>query len=242
MTYDISHITENYPPMTASEESKMIEENIGNRKRMNELLVLHNVSLVLKVVNCEIRGFEAYRDDLISAGMETLHKVAEKFDPAMHIKFSTYAYIGIKRNILLFIAQNLGKYRTHANYYLDQKINFRDDGKGDMTVESLVHDLIDPCWNTTQRTDKIIEKNDIENFGKIIVSEIKNMKGMTTRDKKIFLDYMCANKKTSFRLVGKKYGVSGERVHQIISRNIPRIQRMIKKKFGVENSKQIWGK
>lgn len=241
MNYDISHITENYPPMTASEEAKMIEENIGNRKRMNELLVLHNVSLVLKVVNCEIRGFDAYRDDLISAGMEALYKVVEKFDPTMHIKFSTYAYIGIKRNILLFITQNLGKYKTHANYYLDQKVNSMGNSKGDMTVESLVYDLIDPCWNTMPRTDKLIEKNDIEILGKNIVCEIKKMNGMTSRDKKIFLDYMCSNKKMSTRRIGKKYGLSGARVCQIVQRNTPRIQKLIKEKFGVDNSMQIWG-
>lgn len=81
-----------YPPLTAEEEKVMIKKHSGkkNRKKLEELLVLHNLALIPRCVKKYIWAF----DDKIDAwmfGVQSLVKCAKTFDPK-NCKFSTWAY------------------------------------------------------------------------------------------------------------------------------------------------------
>lgn len=246
MRYDIENIMDQYPPLAESEERRLIEDNKNDRRRLNELLVLHNVALVVKIVNKDIHGFENYRDDLISSGVESLHKAAESFKPLNGIKFSSYAFVCVRRGILRFIEQNLSKYVKHSNYHLDQRISFGGgtQNRGDATVEGLVYDLIDPCWRHIPGTRTVVEEDDFREFGKSVINEINAMDNISKRDRKVLIDYLYSEtgrKKKTFEAIGKRYGFSKEWAHQIITKNIPKVRRMMKRKFDIFNLSQVYG-
>ena len=89
----LSKLKKEYPPQTKEEERDMIDEYMerGDREGLNWALVNHNVGLLIRFIN----RHAAYEnpEDLCSAGIESLHKIAEEFDLDRDTKFSTFATI-----------------------------------------------------------------------------------------------------------------------------------------------------
>lgn len=238
-SYNISKLMNDYPPLTSSEEHELISNNKHNPSKLKDLLVLHNIGLVAKTVHRDIKGYDDYRDDLISIGVGALINLADRFDPNRGVKFSSYAYSGIKRGILRYIDQNKEKYKK---YYLQQPIKNRtikDSDSKDFTVENLVYDLIDPSYRKVPSTETTTDENSFIEFGRKVVDDIKSMKNITARDKKIVLSFLYSGDDVTLEKIGKRYRVTGERIRQIVKKNIPKIKLRIKNKFGVTKIGQI---
>lgn len=78
-----------YPPLTAEEEKVMIKKYSGkkNRKKLEELLVLHNLTLIPDCVKKYVWAFDD-KTDAWMFGMQALVKRAKTFDPKKSCKFS----------------------------------------------------------------------------------------------------------------------------------------------------------
>lgn len=105
-------ISQRYPLLSSDEEHTMCIKYAETKSvKTLDLLVKHNIRLVLSIVN----KFP-HDEDLIAEGMLGLTQGIRKFDPYRGVRLSTYVTPWIKAFIYKFVVSNhrLVKFTTHA--------------------------------------------------------------------------------------------------------------------------------
>ena len=93
-------VIEKHPPLTPEEESEIVLREGHNRERLNELLVLHNVALIVqsaKAYALQYRDQDV--DDMIAQGLMGMWQAAKNFDLTRGVRFSTYCIYKAKRRM-----------------------------------------------------------------------------------------------------------------------------------------------
>ena len=121
------------PPLNKEEEKKAFELLETDPKKARELLIVHNLRLVVYIA----KKFESTGtgiEDLISIGSIGLIKAVNTFCPDKNIKLATYASRCIENEILMF----LRKSSQHRNdISIDEPLNIDWDGN-----ELLLSDIL----------------------------------------------------------------------------------------------------
>lgn len=121
------------PPLTKDEEQKTFELLKTDEKKARELLIIHNLRLVVYIA----KKFESTGvgiEDLVSIGTIGLIKSVKTFCPDKNIKLATYASRCIENEILMF----LRKASQHKNdISIDEPLNIDWDGN-----ELLLSDIL----------------------------------------------------------------------------------------------------
>ena len=105
------------PPLTKQEEEKAFELMKTNHEKARELLIIHNLRLVVYIA----KRFESTGigiEDLISIGTIGLIKAVNTFSVEKNIKLATYASRCIENEILMFL-------RKSNQYKFEISIEFR---------------------------------------------------------------------------------------------------------------------
>lgn len=121
------------PPLSAEEEEKAIVEFMGGSKEARDLLIEHNLRLVVYIA----RRFESAGvnvEDLISIGTIGLIKAINTFKIEKKIKLATYASRCIENEILMFLRRSN---KTKGEVSLDEPLNIDWDGN-----ELLLSDIL----------------------------------------------------------------------------------------------------
>ena len=121
------------PPLSAEEEEKAISEFMGGSKEARDLLIEHNLRLVVYIA----RRFESAGvnvEDLISIGTIGLIKAINTFKIEKKIKLATYASRCIENEILMFLRRSN---KTKGEVSLDEPLNIDWDGN-----ELLLSDIL----------------------------------------------------------------------------------------------------
>ncbi len=121
------------PPLTKDEEQKTFELLKTDEKKARELLIIHNLRLVVYIAKkFEFTGVGI--EDLVSIGTIGLIKAVKTFCPDKNIKLATYASRCIENEILMF----LRKASQHKNdISIDEPLNIDWDGN-----ELLLSDIL----------------------------------------------------------------------------------------------------
>lgn len=136
------------PLLTVEEEKTLATKAFSGDKRAQKELVEHNLRFVVKIAN----QYQKYMDidDLINEGNMGLMHAAEKFDPSLGNRFSTYAVWWIKASIQKAIRETSKGIRFPSNKYdemmkskwnfasLDKKIDSDEDEE--TTLASFIKD------------------------------------------------------------------------------------------------------
>ncbi len=112
------------PPLTAEEEAKAFELLEIDEKKAHELLIIHNLRLVVYIA----KKFESTGigiEDLISIGTIGLIKAVKTFRPDKNIKLATYASRCIENEILMFLRKTS---QTRKEISIDEPLNVDWDG------------------------------------------------------------------------------------------------------------------
>ena len=121
------------PPLSKDDEQKAFKLLETDEKKARELLIVHNLRLVVYIA----KKFESTGvgiEDLISIGSIGLIKAVKTFCPDKNIKLATYASRCIENEILLF----LRKSTQHRNEIsIDEPLNIDWDGN-----ELLLSDIL----------------------------------------------------------------------------------------------------
>lgn len=121
------------PPLTKDEEQKTFELLKTDEKKARELLIIHNLRLVVYIA----KKFESTGvgiEDLVSIGTIGLIKAVKTFCQDKNIKLATYASRCIENEILMF----LRKASQHKNdISIDEPLNIDWDGN-----ELLLSDIL----------------------------------------------------------------------------------------------------
>ena len=112
------------PPLNKEEEKKAFELLKTDPKKARELLIVHNLRLVVYIA----KKFESTGtgiEDLISIGSIGLIKAVNTFCPDKNIKLATYASRCIENEILMYL-RKLSAQRTEVSF--DEPLNTDWDG------------------------------------------------------------------------------------------------------------------
>lgn len=130
------------PPLSKEDERKAFELIKTDEKKARELLIVHNLRLVVYIA----KKFESTGiglEDLISIGSIGLIKAVKTFCPDKNIKLATYASRCIENEILMF----LRKASQHRNEIsIDEPLNIDWDGN-----ELLLSDILGTDDDTVNR-------------------------------------------------------------------------------------------
>ena len=112
------------PPLSSEDEQKYLQALKNGDKRAKELLIEHNLRLVVYIA----RKFENTNhgiEDLISIGTIGLIKAVNTFDPDKKIKLATYASRCIENEILMCLRRTN---KTRGEISFDEPLNVDWDG------------------------------------------------------------------------------------------------------------------
>ena len=134
------------PPLKGREEKEALERLMKGDSKARDLLIEHNLRLVVYVAKRYDTSQNGGIEDLISIGTIGLVKAINTFKPDKNIKLATYASRCIENEILMFLRKN-NKLRHEIS--LDEPLNIDYDGN-----ELLLSDIIG--------TDEDLVKNELE--------------------------------------------------------------------------------
>lgn len=103
-----------YQRISPAEEKRLGRQIKNGDKGAFEKLINSNLGLVIHLANRYANKGIDY-DDLVSEGNLGLTVAASKWSPSKKVRFSTYAYFWIKRQMLYTLNTSLGQVRTPTN-------------------------------------------------------------------------------------------------------------------------------
>ena len=121
------------PPLSKKEEEKIMEELKNGIEDNRELLIVHNLRLVVYIAK-KFDGKNTSIEDLISIGTIGLMKAVRTFDPNKNIKLATYASRCIENEILMHL-RKISNSKTEVSF--DDPLSVDWDGN-----ELLLRDVL----------------------------------------------------------------------------------------------------
>ena len=121
------------PPLSKKEEEKIMQQLRDGNEENRELLIVHNLRLVVYIAK-KFESKSAATEDLISIGTIGLMKAVRTFDPNKNIKLATYASRCIENEILMHLRKVSGS-KTEISF--DDPLSVDWDGN-----ELLLRDIL----------------------------------------------------------------------------------------------------
>ena len=161
----------NFPhPLTREEEDKYVELMLSGNKAARELLIKHNLRLIVHIAKKYMQSAES--EELLSVGSIGLIKAIDSYKPNKGSTISTYASRCIENEILMLLRANK-KHRVCVS--VDEIIAEGKDGSN-LTLRDIIPQ------NEEKDTDKVVEKRV---FVEEIIKFLKN--NLSKRDFRIFM-------------------------------------------------------
>lgn len=157
MQFEKSFIDANLPhPLEKEELYSYFEKMKLGDKNARDVIILHNVRLVISEVVTKFSNTPYDLRDLVSVGLIALIKSVDTFDISYGFYFATYAIRCIDNEILVFM-RNASKYLYDTS--LDQPVSIDDEGKKLKIEDTLVDSNADFVLDyENNETHKIIRK------------------------------------------------------------------------------------
>ena len=112
------------PPLTKEEEQKIMNELQNGIEDNRELLIIHNLRLVVYIAK-KFENKTTSTEDLVSIGTIGLMKAVKTFNPEKNIKLATYASRCIENEILMFLRKSS---QLKNEVSIDEPLNTDWDG------------------------------------------------------------------------------------------------------------------
>jgi RNA polymerase sporulation-specific sigma factor len=199
------------PPLSAEEEQQILKGYDGSDKRVKNLLITHNLRLVVYIAKkFDTSGTNI--EDLISIGTIGLIKAVNTFRPDKNIKLATYASRCIENEILMYLRKFSG---LKNEVSIDEPLNVDWDGN-----ELLLSDVLGSDPN---EISAIIE-NEAE---KEVLNSLVN--DLSEREKTIMRLRFGLNgvKELTQKDVADKLGISQSYISRLEKRIISRLKEEI---------------
>lgn len=216
MSSALHKIIAKYPLLTAEEESELMMREPG---RWRELLVLHNAGFV---INKAKKWSGLYRfmdvDDMIQYGLMGLWKAAQRFEPHRGLRFSTYAGYWAE-NEMKDQARRIWIEIDIRSDSLNRKIELKEEDGGE------VLDFIQPSMAAEFKETALSEWLEFRDEVELVNEIINRMKFKDERQKDCYTRVRQGELETD---VAKSYGVSRQRISQVITKVDGLVRRKIR--------------
>ncbi len=196
------------PPLSASEESELLADYDGKNQRIRDLLITHNLRLVVYIAKKFDSGTSNI-EDLISIGTIGLIKAVNTFRPDKNIKLATYASRCIENEILM----HLRKYSGLKNEVsIDEPLNVDWDGN-----ELLLSDVL---GSEPDEISVIIESEAEKDILNQLIAELCEREQIIMR-----LRFgLCGEEEMTQKDVADKLGISQSYISRLEKRIIVRLK------------------
>lgn len=201
------------PPLSAEEEHRAIMGFMGGCKKDRDLLIEHNLRLVVYIARkFENAGINV--EDLISIGTIGLIKAVNTFKIEKNIKLATYASRCIENEILMYLRRSS---RTKSEVSLDEPLNVDWDGN-----ELLLSDILGT------ENDEVFGHIEEEVNRKLLDHA---MNKLSCREKEIveMRFGLIGGRELTQKEVADKMGISQSYISRLEKKIIVRLQKEIKK-------------
>lgn len=201
------------PPLSKQEEQKAFALLETDEKKARELLIIHNLRLVVYIAKkFETTGIGI--EDLVSIGTIGLIKAVKTFCPDKNIKLATYASRCIENEILMFL-RKAAQYKNEIS--IDEPLNIDWDGN-----ELLLSDVLGT-------DDDIVNKGiETEVEKQILRQEINKLEEREKMIMEMRFGLVTGHEMTQ-KQVADKVGISQSYISRIEKRIIKSIRRNLEK-------------
>ena len=201
------------PPLLQEEEHKAIMGFMGGDKRARDLLIEHNLRLVVYIAK-KFENAGVNVEDLISIGTIGLIKAVNTFKVEKNIKLATYASRCIENEILMYLRRNN---KIKGEVSLDEPLNVDWDGN-----ELLLSDILGT------ENDEVYGRIEEEVNKKLLVYA---MDKLSCREREIveMRFGLEGGKELTQKEVADKMGISQSYISRLEKKIIGRLQKEIKK-------------
>lgn len=225
-----------YPIQTAEQEREMIERERHDEAKCRQLLVMHNLRAAL-ALGVKYIGRVSGVDDGIQKAMVGLVKASKRFDLDRKTKFISFATMVI-RNEVNPMRATVSEKADMLSLSLDRTVVGKN-GDGDATLGDFINNLKSGDFDTNDGRkfmDDFVRSEDAAYFVKSI--ELLNVQ---QKWKDITISYfdlndlgMNPNPEETIQTIAKKYGVTRQRISQIIRETLKRLKIRLCSPFGTE--------
>lgn len=210
-------------PFSAEETYQLLEKVKHGDIKAKEMLIIHNIKLVLYEVGNKFQFIEHDKEDLVSIGIIGLMKAVDTFDIDKKLKFSTYAAKCIDNEILSSL-RSLKKTKNLVSLEKIIAMGKRDDDL--KLIDILTSDIEVEDYYLTKEENKIIH----EIIEKLPIREREIIK-MYFR----FYD----NKKYTYKEIAKKFGITSAYVGILIKKVLNILEKELQQNHVISNSNKI---
>jgi RNA polymerase sporulation-specific sigma factor len=201
------------PPLTKQQEEEILSEIEKDNFDRRELLVIHNLRLVVYIA----RKFENTGvgiEDLVSIGTIGLIKAVNTFRPSKKIKLATYASRCIENEILMYLRKTASRKNEMS---IDEPLNVDWDGN-----ELLLSDVLGSDSDSVNRN---IEQQDEKRRILCLVQELSD------RERKIMTMRfgLFGSKEYTQKQVADMMGISQSYISRLEKRIVQKLKREIEK-------------
>ncbi len=201
------------PPLTKETEDEILSEIEEDNLERRELLVIHNLRLVVYIA----RKFENTGvgiEDLVSIGTIGLIKAVNTFRPSKKIKLATYASRCIENEILMYLRKTASRKNEMS---IDEPLNVDWDGN-----ELLLSDVLGSDSDSVNRN---IEQQDEKRRILCLVQELSD------RERKIMTMRfgLFGSKEYTQKQVADMMGISQSYISRLEKRIVQKLKREIEK-------------
>lgn len=201
------------PPLTADEEKKAIMGFMAGSKEDRDLLIEHNLRLVVYIAK-KFENAGVNVEDLISIGSIGLIKAVNTFKIEKNIKLATYASRCIENEILMFLRRSN---RIKGEVSLDEPLNTDWDGN-----ELLLSDILG-----TENDEAYVHIEEEVNRKLLYIA----MRSLSEREREIveMRFGLMGGRELTQKEVADKMGISQSYISRLEKKIIGRLQKEIKK-------------
>lgn len=137
------------PPLTKEEEETVMDELRRGDDRHRDLLITHNLRLVVYIAK-KFDGCQTATEDLVSIGTIGLMKAVKTFDPNKNIKLATYASRCIENEILMHL-RKISNMKAEMSF--DEPLSVDWDGN-ELTLSDVLGTQPDEISETLEYDDE----------------------------------------------------------------------------------------
>jgi len=137
------------PPLTKEEEETVMAELRGGDDTHRELLITHNLRLVVYIAK-KFDGCATSTEDLVSIGTIGLMKAVKTFNPEKNIKLATYASRCIENEILMHL-RKVNNSKIELSF--DEPLSIDWDGN-ELTLSDVLGSEPDEISNDIEYNDE----------------------------------------------------------------------------------------
>ena len=207
--HELSHYlraVRSYPPLTREEEHVLAIRAGQGDASAQQKLVRHNLALVLYIVRKQRRG-TVRLDDLVQEGNVGLMRAVQKFDPHAGTRFSTYAVWWIRAYVGKHLKEARSTVRPRSGMVAQRDVSLdRAIGEDNVThLDLLEADGVGPevCCLSAE-SDRAVRD--------ALAKVRKRIGGLAWE---IVRDRLQQDSPKTLNEIGKRWGISRERVRQV---------------------------